>query len=59
MYGFVRLTGKNIRSEVCGPFPDDCYPGSEGTCGPDCSPAGGCAPDCGPWDVDCGPKVDF
>lgn len=59
MYSFECLTKGRVHCEECPPFSGGCYPDTEGVCGPDCSPEGGCSPDCGPWDVDCGPKVDF
>ncbi|GMN96900.1 hypothetical protein JCM35486_26460 [Blautia wexlerae] len=59
MYAYECLTSGKVHCEECSPFSGACYPEVEGVCGPDCSPEGGCSPDCGPWDVDCGPKVDF
>lgn len=59
MYSFECLTSRKVYCEECSPFSGECYPAAEGVCGPDCSPEGGCSPDCGPWDVDCGPKIDF
>ena len=50
MAGFECLTQENTVRTICVACgPDDCYPLSDGCCGPDCDPSTAyCSPDCNP-----------
>lgn len=65
MVGFKCLTRESATRRICvACSPDDCYPLSDGCCGPDCDPTNAwcspeCSPECSPHsnycDPDCGP----